>query len=135
MVPRGSADSDLACLGSASVNTPSRRGIHMTWSTRHIQVHVLESTSRVILTESIGPRSELHAIVPNVINPTSALGGSIPMAAAKAPRRAFKSSSSKHVSTTKRKIGGTGTGRASVYSMVVYLGSSSAGRLVLEISL
>lgn len=59
----------------------------------------------------------------------------MPIAAARVPRRAFKSSSSKHVSTTKRKIGGTGAGRASVYSMVVYLGRSSAGRLVLDMSL
>jgi len=49
--------------------------------------------------------------------------------------KAFKSSSSKHVSMANKKIGGTWAGRERVYSMVVYLGSNSAGRLVLEISL
>ena len=40
---------------------------------------------------------------------------------------AFRLSSSWHVSTTKRKIGGDGAGRASLYSMVVLLGWSSGG--------
>ena len=74
-------------------------------------------------------------MVPYVIRPTSAVGGSIPMAAARAPLSAFKSSSSRQVSTTNKKIGGTCAGRASVYSIVVYFGKSSAGRLVFEISL
>jgi hypothetical protein len=52
-----------------------------------------------------------------------------------ASRRALRSGSSKHVSTTNRKIGGTWAGRLNVYSIVVYFGKSSAGRLVLEISL
>lgn len=59
----------------------------------------------------------------------------MPIAAAKAPLRALRSSSSRHVSTTKRKIGGMGAGRERVYSIVVYLGSSSAGKLVFEMSL
>ena len=49
--------------------------------------------------------------------------------------RAAKSSSSKHVSTTKRNMGGTGLGRGRMYSMVVELGWSSRGRLTGEISL
>lgn len=52
-----------------------------------------------------------------------------------ASRSALRSSSSKQVSTTKMKVGGTTAGRDSVYSIVVYLGRSSGGRLVLEMSL
>jgi hypothetical protein len=74
-------------------------------------------------------------MVPNVIKPTRAYCGSRLKLITSASRNAFRSSSSKQVSTTKRKMGGTGAGLASVYSMVVYLGRSSAGRLVLEISL
>ena len=80
-------------------------------------------------------KKQEHTIVPKVISPTSAFGGSIPIAAANAPRSAFKSSSSRHVSTTNRKIGGTAAGLANVYSIVVYLGSNSGGRFVFEISL
>ena len=78
---------------------------------------------------------EENTIVPNVMSPTSAFGGSIPIAAANAPRSAFKSSSSKHVSTTNKKIGGMAAGLANVYSIVVYLGNNSGGRFVFEISL
>jgi hypothetical protein len=52
-----------------------------------------------------------------------------------ASRRALRSSSSRQVSTTNRKTGGTWAGRERVYSMVVYLGSSSAGKFVFEMSL
>lgn len=59
----------------------------------------------------------------------------MPIAAANAPLKALRSSSSRHVSTTKRKIGGTCAGRASVYSIVVYFGRSSAGKFVFDMSL
>lgn len=52
-----------------------------------------------------------------------------------ASRSAFRSSSSRQVSTTKRKMGGTWTRRERVYSMVVYFGKSSAGKFVFEMSL
>jgi hypothetical protein len=75
-----------------------------------------------------------RTMVPNVISPTSAYGGSRLRLTTSASRSALRSSSSMHVSTTKRKMGGTCAGRLSVYSMVVYFGRSSAGRFVLEIS-
>lgn len=59
----------------------------------------------------------------------------MPIAAANAPLKALRSSSSRHVSTTNRKIGGTCAGRASVYSIVVYFGRSSAGKFVFDMSL
>lgn len=74
-------------------------------------------------------------MVPYVIKPTKAYGGSKLKLMTRASRRALRSSSSKHVSTTNKNTGGTWAGRASVYSMVVYFGSSSAGRFVLEMSL
>jgi len=49
--------------------------------------------------------------------------------------RAFKLSSSWQVSTTNKKIGGEGAGRASLYSMVVLLGCSSGGIVSWEMSL
>lgn len=103
--------------------------------TLHSQVHELVS---IIVTSEHDFTPDYpcsRTIVPYVISPTSALGGSMPTAAAKAPLKAFRSSSSKHVSTTKRKIGGTCAGRDKVYSIVVYFGSSSGGKLVFEISL
>lgn len=74
-------------------------------------------------------------MVPKVIKPTRAYGGIKLKLTTNASRRAFKSSSSRQVSTTNRKIGGTVAPRESVYSMVVNLGKSSEGRLVLEMSL
>ena len=73
--------------------------------------------------------------MPNVIKPTSAYGGISDKLTTRASRRAFRSSSSRHVSTTNKKIGGTCAGLERVYSMVVYFGNSSAGKLVLEMSL
>jgi hypothetical protein len=57
--------------------------------------------------------------VPKVIKPTSAYGGIRLRLTTSASLSAFMSSSSRHVSTTKRKIGGTAAGRESVYSIVV----------------
>jgi hypothetical protein len=74
-------------------------------------------------------------MVPKVINPTYALGGSRLRLTTNVSRSAFNSSSSTHVSTTNKKIGGVCAGRDRVYSIVVYFGSSSAGRLVCEMSL
>lgn len=48
---------------------------------------------------------------------------------------AAKLSSSWHRSTTYRKIGGLGAGRASLYSMVVFVGCSSGGIALAEMSL
>jgi hypothetical protein len=58
-------------------------------------------------------------MVPKVIKPTSAYGGIRLRLTTSASLSAFMSSSSRHVSTTKRKIGGTAAGRESVYSIVV----------------
>jgi hypothetical protein len=74
-------------------------------------------------------------MVPKVINPTKAWGGSRLKLTMMLSFSALRSSSSMQVSTTKTKMGGTCAGRANVYSIVVYLGSSSAGRLVAEMSL
>lgn len=74
-------------------------------------------------------------MVPNVISPTSAFGGNKLKLTTSVSLSALRSSSSRHVSTTMRKMGGICAGRESVYSMVVYLGSSSAGRLVVLMSL
>lgn len=74
-------------------------------------------------------------MVPYVIKPTRAYGGRRLKLTTIASRRALRSSSSRHVSMTNRKIGGTWAGRESVYSMVVYFGNSSAGRFVFEMSL
>lgn len=69
------------------------------------------------------------------MRPTKAYGGSRLKLTMIASRSALRSSSSRHVSTTKRKMGGVGAGRESVYSIVVYFGKSSAGRFVFEMSL
>lgn len=74
-------------------------------------------------------------MVPNVIKPTKAYGGSKLKLTTKASLKDLMSSSSRQVSTTNRKIGGTGAGRPRVYSIVVYFGRSSAGKFVFEISL
>jgi len=74
-------------------------------------------------------------MVPKVISPTKAFGGSKLKLTTKVSLRALSSSSSIQVSTTKRKTGGIWAGRDKVYSIVVYFGKSSAGRLVAEISL
>lgn len=74
-------------------------------------------------------------MVPYVMSPTSALGGSRLRLTTRVSLSALSSSSSTHVSTQYRKMGGICAGRERVYSMVVYLGSSSAGRLVDEMSL
>jgi hypothetical protein len=74
-------------------------------------------------------------MVPYVIKPTKAFGGSRLRLTTMVSFKALRSSSSRQVSITKRKMGGICAGRDRVYSMVVYLGSSSAGRLVVEISL
>jgi hypothetical protein len=58
-------------------------------------------------------------IVPYVIKPTNAYGGSKLKAMMIESFNAFKLSSSWQVSTTNRKIGGEGAGLASLYSMVV----------------
>lgn len=113
---------------------------------RHRILSILSSLFHGLVSSRIGKRVsqliqfarfflDVYTIVPYVINPTKAKGGIKLKLTTSASRRAFKSSSSRQVSTTKRKIGGTGEGLARVYSIVVYLGSSSAGRLVFEISL
>lgn len=76
-----------------------------------------------------------QTMVPKVMSPTKAVGGKRLKLITSSARRAFRSSSSKHVSTTYRNIGGIWAGRLRVYSMVVYFGKSSAGRLVVEMSL
>lgn len=74
-------------------------------------------------------------IVPKVMRPTRAYGGSKLKLTMMASRRALSPVSSWQTSMTNRKTGGACAGLERVYSMVVYLGRSSAGRLVLEMSL
>lgn len=74
-------------------------------------------------------------MVPYVINPTSAFGGSNCKVARIESLSACKLSSSWHVSTTKRKIGAEGAGLDSLYSIVVLFGWSSGGMASWEISL
>ena len=66
-------------------------------------------------------------IVPYVIKPTSAFSGRRLKLMTRDSLRAAKLSSSWHISTTYRKIGGLGAGRESLYSMVVLFGWSSGG--------
>lgn len=61
----------------------------------------------------------MRTIVPYVINPTSAVGGSRDKLIIRDSFKALRLSSSWQVSTTNRKIGGAGAGRASWYSIVV----------------
>jgi len=68
-----------------------------------------------------------RTIVPKVINPTKACGGSKLKLMISESLRALRESSSWHVSTTNRKIGGAEAGRASLYSIVEYAGESSRG--------
>jgi hypothetical protein len=79
--------------------------------------------------------SLLHTMVPYVISPTRACGGSKLKLMIKESFKAFKESSSWHVSTTNKKIGGAGAGRASLYSIVEYPGDSSSGHAFGPISL
>jgi len=69
------------------------------------------------------------------MRPTRACGGRRLSETMMVSLRALRSSSSRHVSTTKRKTGGIWAGLDKVYSMVVYLGKSSAGRFEVEMSL
>lgn len=85
--------------------------------------------------KSADPRSWTMVIVPYVIKPTRAFGGRRLKLTTSVSRRAFNSSSSRHVSTTNMKMGGTGAGRDKVYSIVVYAGESSLGRFVAVMSL
>jgi hypothetical protein len=77
----------------------------------------------------------LHTMVPYVISPTRACGGSKLKLMINESFSAFKESSSWHVSTTNKKIGGAGAGRASLYSIVEYPGESSSGHAFGPISL
>lgn len=74
-------------------------------------------------------------MVPYVINPTNAFGGSKLRLTTIVSFKALRSSSSRQVSITNKKMGGIWAGRERVYSIVVYLGRSSAGKLVVEMSL
>jgi hypothetical protein len=125
--------SSRASLVSAWENTPFLLGRRMICCTRHNPVHELES--RIYKKGSRSRITRIRTIVPYVIRPTRAYGGRRLKLTTIASRSALRSSSSKQVSTTKRKIGGTCAGRLSVYSIVVYFGNSSAGRLVFEMSL
>lgn len=78
---------------------------------------------------------EVRTIVPKVINPTQAWGGSKLKLMTSESLRACKSSSLRQVSTTYKKMGGICAARLRLYSMVVYFESSSGGRLLLEMSL
>lgn len=64
----------------------------------------------------------LVTIVPNVTSPTRAFSGKRLKLITRDSFRADKLSSSWHVSTTYRKIGGLGAGLESLYSIVVFVG-------------
>lgn len=68
-----------------------------------------------------------HTMVPNVMRPTSAFSGSKSRLATKDSFKAARLSSSWHVSTTYRKMGGAGAGRDRRYSIVVFELWSSGG--------
>lgn len=74
-------------------------------------------------------------MVPYVISPTRACGGSKLRLKIKESFSDFSESSSWQVSTTNRKIGGAGFGRASLYSIVEYPADSSSGHAFGPISL
>ena len=76
-----------------------------------------------------------HTIVPKVINPTNAFGGSRLRLMINESFNALRLSSSWQVSTRYRKIGGEGAGLASLYSIVVLSGWSSGGTVFRLISL
>jgi hypothetical protein len=59
-------------------------------------------------------------MVPKVMSPTRAFSGNRLKLMIRDSFRAAKLSSSWHVSTTYRKIGGLGAGRDSLYSIVVF---------------
>lgn len=61
-------------------------------------------------------------MVPKVTRPTKAYGGSRLRLIIIESLRACSESASWQVSTTKRKMGGEGAGRASLYSIVVAVG-------------
>lgn len=74
--------------------------------------------------------------MPKVMSPTSELSGRRSTACESADLRKVSSSSMMQVSTTKKKTGGVagdGEGDGDWYSMVVYWGKSSAGRLSTDI--
>ena len=77
----------------------------------------------------------IRTIVPKVISPTKAFCGSRLKLITSDSFKAFKLSSSWHVSTTYKKIGGEGAGRESLYSIVVLCGCSSGGIASCVISL
>jgi len=64
-------------------------------------------------------REGRRTMVPKVIKPTSEFGGKRLSDMMRESLRACRSSSSRQVSTTKRKMGGTAAPRGRVYSMVV----------------
>lgn len=74
-------------------------------------------------------------IVPYVMRPTEAYAGSRLRLMMIESLRAFRLSSSWHVSTTKRKMGGVSTGWGRRYSMVVLAACSSGGICCSEMSL
>jgi hypothetical protein len=76
-----------------------------------------------------------HTMVPKVIKPTNACGGSNDKAMIMESLSAFKKSSSWQVSTTNKNMGGDGAGLANLYSIVVLVGRSSGGTASGEISL
>ena len=85
--------------------------------------------------ESTPQASMLLTIVPNVTKPTKAFSGRRLKLMTRDSLSEFRLSSSWHVSTTYRKIGGLGAGRESLYSIVVFDGCNSGGMAFAVISL
>ena len=94
-----------------------------------------ELASRTISKTTCMLYNPKHTIVPYVISPTRAYCGSRLKLMMIESLSAFKLSSSWHVSTTNRKMGGFSTGRGSRYSIVVLLACSSGGICCSEMSL
>jgi hypothetical protein len=129
-VLRGEAKHFLNLLGLVVLPAPKDVGLAAFGVTDFVNLRLREDQWR-----KRRDTQDRRTIVPYVIKPTRANGGIKLRLTTMASLRALRSSSSKHVSTTKRKMGGTWAGLLRVYSIVVYFGSSSAGKLVLEISL
>jgi hypothetical protein len=98
------------------------RGKRMTLDIPDIQFHGSESCTSVKEPGIMG-----YTIVPKVIKPIRAVGGSKLKLTIKVSFSACKSESSKHVSTTYRKIGGVEADLFRIYSIVVNCGCNSKG--------
>ena len=109
-----SVQEDPTCLGSVSPYTLWYRGIHMTWDIQNILSHEFVSIGLLRMS-----KVDDCTIVPKVINPMRAVGGSKLKLTIKVSFKACKSDSSRQVSMTYRNIGGVLADLLRIYSIVV----------------